>query len=84
MQTTIGPGPANHDPNGPDVQIHEIEDEVYITFSDEFVEEHCWQDGDELVWDLSPSGPRVSNPQAEVRRRLREKVNELLQGGPEL
>jgi hypothetical protein len=74
MHTTVGHGPATHDPAGDDVQVHEVGDDVYITLSDTFVEREGWQLGDELVWDATTDPPTVSNPQADVRRMVRDAV----------
>ena len=84
FSTPLGPGPIAHDPSGPDVQVHEVGDEVYLTFSDDFLEKSGWREDDVIVWDLHGDDIKLSNPKADARRALREKVEELLNGGPEL
>ena len=83
--TPLTPGPIEHDPNGPDVQVHEEGDEVFITFSDDFLEKSDWRVDDEIIWEIGSNGElAISNPKAEVRKALRQKVDELLSGGAEL
>jgi hypothetical protein len=84
FSTPLSPGPIEHDPSGSDVQVHEVGDEVYLTFSDSFLEKSGWQEGDVIVWDLDGDSVKIANPRADVRKALREKVEELLRGGPEL
>lgn len=62
------------------VQIHEIGDETFMTFSAELVEQLGWKAGDQLVWKFD--GDKISL--FHERELLKQKVNELLAGGPEL
>ena len=74
--------PELHDPAGPEIQTHEVGDELIITFSPGWTEKTGWQVGDTLVWSLNERDGMavVVNKSAELRR----KVNELLAAGPEL
>lgn len=85
FSTPLHPGKIDHDPHGPDVQVHEDDDEVFITFSDEFLNKSGWREDDEIIWELLPNGEvKISNPKADMRKAVRKKVDELLSGGAEL
>lgn len=70
-----GPNGENlHDPAGPIIQTHELEDgSMEITFDPQWAHEADWQVGDYLTWELEDgSVARVYNQQAELRKRLRD------------
>lgn len=73
--------PDLHDPAGPDVQVHEVGDEVVLTLGVDFLEESGWQAGDVIIWDLQGDDITLSNPKAEARRAFRETVKKVLDGG---
>lgn len=70
-----------HDPSGPDIQTHEVDEELIITFSPNWVAQTGWQVGDVLEWDLQEGAGMVIRNKS---RDLREKVDALLEAGPEL
>lgn len=69
-----------HDPNGPDLQVHEMEDETVLTLSDDLAASIDWRPGDTVVWEIEDGRVTVTNR----TRDLRQKVDDLLDGGPTL
>ncbi len=72
-----------HDPAGPEIQTHEVNDEFIVTFGPAWAEKTGWKAGDTLVWSINDpdkGGLSIINKSAE----LRQKVDALLAAGPEL
>ena len=72
------PGDPEHDPNGDQVQTHELESgELLITFSDDFVQQMDWRVGEALVWNINEEtgGLTLTCPQADERRALQDQAD---------
>ena len=61
-----------HNVDGPDVQMHQIGEEFFITLSETLVENIDWQRGDTIVWTVNEDTGEVSvtNHTATLRRKL--------------
>jgi hypothetical protein len=71
VSNELQPGDPEHDPNGPDVQLHELASgELLVTFSDSFTEKVGWAVGDKVVWNIDEETGQLSItcPAAEARR----------------
>lgn len=84
FSTPLIPSSVVHDPDGPEVQVHEVGDEVFMTFSEEFLQKTDWREGDQIIWDISSGEVTLTNPKADMRKELHQRVDELLDGGTEL
>lgn len=72
------PGDPQHDPNGDQVQTHELESgELLLTFSDAFIEQMDWRVGETLVWNINEEsgGLTLSSPQADARKALQDQAD---------
>lgn len=66
-----------HDPEGPILQVHQLDDgSAIITFDEVFLAEADWQPGDTLVWDLNEDSASISCPEAALRKLTRENQEE--------
>jgi len=66
-----------HDPNGEDIQLHNVEDgDLVISFSDDFREKSGWQVEDTLVWTVDTNAIKISCPAAEERLQKQEALAE--------
>jgi len=49
------PGDPSHDPEGPDIQFHDLPDgSGLMTLSAAWIEAADWRVGDDLVWTIDP------------------------------